>query len=210
VAFALDECFRLLDKYPQVLIAGVDSLLNFATLQALYERGRILSADNSNGFIPGEGACALLVGRPDMARTVLPRYSNVAAFQPDTLDFSRAASNARKGIETSIVLDLNILSKMNDVVVKTTTYAASGLESLVKFINKLPLVLSPGFALNEADKSYIETLWDSWEMFLWEYCPTYVDTPNATKNKVNQGSERRFELLSRTEQHFFLFLIWQS
>lgn len=83
VAFALDECFRLLDKYPQVLIAGVDSLLNFATLQALYERGRILSTDNSNGFIPGEGACALLVGRPDMAHTVLPRYSNVAAFQPD-------------------------------------------------------------------------------------------------------------------------------
>lgn len=76
-AFALNAAFEMLDKYPLILIAGVDSYLNFATLQALHDRGRILSSDNQDGFIPGEAACCLLVGRPDAIRRIPPRYSNV-------------------------------------------------------------------------------------------------------------------------------------
>jgi 3-oxoacyl-[acyl-carrier-protein] synthase-1 len=53
-------------RYPWVLIAASDSLVNWPTLQ-VYERAtRLLTADNSNGFIPGEGAAALLVGTGDV------------------------------------------------------------------------------------------------------------------------------------------------
>jgi 3-oxoacyl-[acyl-carrier-protein] synthase-1 len=48
-----------------VVIAAVDSLLSWPTL-SVYERAtRLLTATNSNGFMPGEGAGALLVGKPD-------------------------------------------------------------------------------------------------------------------------------------------------
>ena len=48
-----------------VLIAATDSLLMWPTL-SVYERNeRLLTQENSNGFIPGEGAGAVLVGSPD-------------------------------------------------------------------------------------------------------------------------------------------------
>jgi 3-oxoacyl-[acyl-carrier-protein] synthase-1 len=49
---------------PAVLIVASDSLLTWPTLRAFDGQRRLLSAENSNGFIPGEGACALLVGPP--------------------------------------------------------------------------------------------------------------------------------------------------
>ncbi|SEP71902.1 3-oxoacyl-[acyl-carrier-protein] synthase-1 [Azotobacter beijerinckii] len=48
----------------RVLIAGVDSLLCGPTLAAFEARERLLTSLNSNGFIPGEGAAAVLVGAP--------------------------------------------------------------------------------------------------------------------------------------------------
>lgn len=47
----------------QVLIAGVDSLLSASALRQYQEDERLLTSQNSNGFIPGEGSCCLLVGR---------------------------------------------------------------------------------------------------------------------------------------------------
>ncbi|BEP45110.1 hypothetical protein [Variovorax sp. V15] len=65
VVVALAQAQRLIGGgVPLVLVAAVDSLLEWPTLGA-YERGnRVLTAGNSNGFIPGEGAGALLVGVP--------------------------------------------------------------------------------------------------------------------------------------------------
>ena len=74
--FALNEAFGLLYKHPLILIAGVDSYLNPATLQAMLHQGRILSSENQDGFIPGEAACALLVGRPDYVSRIGALYSN--------------------------------------------------------------------------------------------------------------------------------------
>jgi 3-oxoacyl-[acyl-carrier-protein] synthase I len=49
-------------RAPLVLVAGTDSLLSWPTLRA-YESGeRLLTEANSNGFMPGEGAGAVLVG----------------------------------------------------------------------------------------------------------------------------------------------------
>jgi 3-oxoacyl-[acyl-carrier-protein] synthase-1 len=46
---------------PAVVIAGTDSLLSWPTLRAFEENDRLLTARNSNGFIPGEAGAAVLV-----------------------------------------------------------------------------------------------------------------------------------------------------
>jgi 3-oxoacyl-[acyl-carrier-protein] synthase-1 len=68
-AVALEEARELLygRGFPWVLVAGVDSLLVAATLAQLAETGRLLTTDNSNGFIPGEAASAALLARADAA-----------------------------------------------------------------------------------------------------------------------------------------------
>jgi len=47
----------------RVLVAAADSLLVGPTLAELEGQGRLLSATNSNGFIPGEGAGAVMLSR---------------------------------------------------------------------------------------------------------------------------------------------------
>jgi 3-oxoacyl-[acyl-carrier-protein] synthase-1 len=61
-AVALLDARRLLaDGHQQVIVAGVDSLLVDATLAAYNETDRLLTAECSNGFIPGEAAGAVLL-----------------------------------------------------------------------------------------------------------------------------------------------------
>lgn len=45
----------------QVVLCGVDSYLEPATLKDFIDRRRLMTADNSNGFFPGEAACAVLL-----------------------------------------------------------------------------------------------------------------------------------------------------
>lgn len=63
VPVALARARRLVEEEgaAQVVVAAVDSLLVAATLAALEQEGRLLAPDNSNGFIPGEAAGAVLV-----------------------------------------------------------------------------------------------------------------------------------------------------
>ena len=65
-AVALREARKMLyeQRVSAVIIAGVDSYLSAQTLKAFEEKRRLLTADNSNGFIPGEGASAVIVSRP--------------------------------------------------------------------------------------------------------------------------------------------------
>jgi 3-oxoacyl-[acyl-carrier-protein] synthase-1 len=56
---------------PAVLIVGVDSLLNWPALKHLEAQSRLLTQGNSNGFLPGDAAAAILVSRP----TAVPRLS---------------------------------------------------------------------------------------------------------------------------------------
>lgn len=48
------------------LVAGVDSYLVGRTLASYEARRRLLTSMNSNGFIPGEAAAAVLVGAPEV------------------------------------------------------------------------------------------------------------------------------------------------
>jgi 3-oxoacyl-[acyl-carrier-protein] synthase I len=60
---ALQRAAQLLQSEPLqgVLLAGVDSLLDPSTLNALLHEERLMVPGNSDGFIPGEAAAALLL-----------------------------------------------------------------------------------------------------------------------------------------------------
>lgn len=66
VAIALAQARKLIAEgfHPLVLIAATDSLLTWPTLSVHESDGRLLAPRNSNGFMPGEGAGALLIGQP--------------------------------------------------------------------------------------------------------------------------------------------------
>jgi 3-oxoacyl-[acyl-carrier-protein] synthase-1 len=57
-------------RLPLCIIAGVDSFLVASTLAAYESQNRLLTSQNSNGFIPGEAGAAVLIGSPD--RTPVP------------------------------------------------------------------------------------------------------------------------------------------
>ena len=48
-------------KVPQVLVAGADGFLVGPTLAVFEQQDRLLTSQNSNGFIPGEAAAAVMV-----------------------------------------------------------------------------------------------------------------------------------------------------
>ncbi|RWN56193.1 beta-ketoacyl synthase N-terminal-like domain-containing protein [Mesorhizobium sp.] len=64
---AFDQARRLIasGEAPYVMIAGVDSYLTGPTISHYLSKGRLLTADNSNGFIPGEAAAAVLCTRSE-------------------------------------------------------------------------------------------------------------------------------------------------
>ncbi len=68
-AVALHHARRLIysdaAEYDCAIVAGADSLLVGPTLSALKSDDRVLTAKNSNGFIPGEAAGAVVVAKPD-------------------------------------------------------------------------------------------------------------------------------------------------
>lgn len=65
-ALALAEARRLIyeERLPFCIIAGADSFLVGATLDAYQKADRLLTSQNSNGFIPGEAGAAVLIGPP--------------------------------------------------------------------------------------------------------------------------------------------------
>lgn len=64
VGMALRQAHKLIygEGIRKVIIAGADSLLVGPTLSAYEEQERLLTSQNSNGFIPGEAAAAVMVG----------------------------------------------------------------------------------------------------------------------------------------------------
>ncbi len=67
---ALDRARKLLTDGTagHVLILGVDSYLTIAGITHYLDAQRLLGAENPNGFIPGEAAAAVLVGRSGALR----------------------------------------------------------------------------------------------------------------------------------------------
>ncbi len=67
VAVALRHARQMLEhmSVDRVVILAVDSLLDARILEHYLESDRLLTSVNSNGFMPGEAAAALVVGRPE-------------------------------------------------------------------------------------------------------------------------------------------------
>jgi len=65
VAIALNQARGLVNavECQRVLVVAADSFIMWATLNFYDREDRLLTEENPNGFIPGEGAGALLVGR---------------------------------------------------------------------------------------------------------------------------------------------------
>lgn len=63
IGIALQRAREIIDKYEveQVLIAATDSYLVASTLMGYQDKDRLLTSNNSNGFIPGEAGAAILV-----------------------------------------------------------------------------------------------------------------------------------------------------
>jgi 3-oxoacyl-[acyl-carrier-protein] synthase-1 len=65
IAVALSRVRELIrdENVQRVLVAAVDSFVSWPTLLRYESNGRLLGPTNSNGFMPGEGAGAMLVGK---------------------------------------------------------------------------------------------------------------------------------------------------
>ena len=77
------------------LIAATDSLLTWPTLSHYERDDRLLTERNSNGFMPGEGAGALLVGAPSGGPRTACAPASASAAKPAHIDSGRAAARRR-------------------------------------------------------------------------------------------------------------------
>lgn len=122
---------------------------------------------------------------------------------------SIVAENKRKGIETTLILDLNILVRMEDVIIRRHSPNDFDLTRLINFINSCPpqsLCLTAGFALNEVHPKFKKLSFEMYELFLSIFCPQMVDHPTATRNTPNEAERTRayeFSELSIEEQHLY-------
>jgi 3-oxoacyl-[acyl-carrier-protein] synthase-1 len=102
-AVALQRARQLLDddKIPYCLIAGVDSFLVSDTLAGYEEKARLLTSQNSNGFIPGEAGAAVLVGRPGTASPSASRgLKPFHATEPELLCIGMGRGEEKATIES--------------------------------------------------------------------------------------------------------------
>jgi 3-oxoacyl-[acyl-carrier-protein] synthase I len=101
-----------------VLIVATDSLLASLTLNYYESRERLLTARNSNGFMPGEGAGALLVGRPDANRNSICTGLGFAT-EPVNIDSTEplAGSGLARAIKAALA---NALCEIGEIDFRVT------------------------------------------------------------------------------------------
>lgn len=101
---ALAAAHRLLreETVGRVLLVGADSFLNAATVQHYLRQERLKCTDNDNGFIPGEGAGAILleIANPQskgLLITGMGRATEAAAMGGDIPNRSQGLTQAIRG-----------------------------------------------------------------------------------------------------------------
>ncbi|MCE8019313.1 hypothetical protein HOP51_04145 [Halomonas sp. MCCC 1A11036] len=114
--------------------------------------------------------------------------------------------NSLRGVETSVVLDLNILNMMRSVMSGDSTLDEENLSGLVDFFNSNLVCITPGFAFREADKEYVAGLRADYEKFMSWYCPGYIDTPNCTHDFGKRARSREFKRLGRGDRYTLVIM----
>lgn len=91
-AHALIDAHRLIHEGQarQVIVAGVDSLIDRDALEAFEQRRRLLTPLNFNGFLPGEAGAAVLIGETDLAGDALRVLGWGQAVEHATIESTQA------------------------------------------------------------------------------------------------------------------------
>ncbi|MBO1531349.1 hypothetical protein J3492_08995 [Psychrobacter sp. F1192] len=107
------------------------------------------------------------------------------------LDLNLICLNKKNGIETSLLLDTNILIKIETVVKngnKWKNVKEQGLDKFVTLLQRSPprsVCPSIGFALNEMPPQNAEFSQKCYEIFFAKHLPKFVDTPNSIKSNFS-------------------------
>lgn len=123
------------------------------------------------------------------------------------LTLERVRENKNRNTETSLFLDLNILIRMEDVILRRKDPVSLGLMELVNFVNCCPpksICLVPGIALSEVHPKFKKQCFEIFEVFLSIFCPQLIDHPTATRNsEIEPTSFKKldFHELSIGEQY---------
>ncbi len=123
------------------------------------------------------------------------------------LSVKRVKENKARNTETSLLLDLNILIRMEDVLLRGGDPNEFKLTELINFINTCPeesICLTPGFALNEVHPKFKNQCFGVYETFLSFFCPQMIDHPASTRHSetiVSNTRRKRFEELPIGEQY---------
>lgn len=108
-----------------------------------------------------------------------------------TLNLNRVIGNKLGGVETTLILDTNVLIRMEHVVKngnKKSQVKAQGLQNLIDFIGRCPpqtVCLSPGQALYEMPPALAEQAREAFEVFCETHLPGFVDAPNCIQKKFD-------------------------
>jgi len=131
---ALDAARRLLASHavPYVMIVGVDSYLTAQSIGHYLARERLLTRQTSNGFIPGEAACAILCapsrGRARVTGLGLSR-EKAAIYNAADIPFRGDAMTTayKEALDASGWLHSDITLKIGDLVGETYWFQQSAL-----------------------------------------------------------------------------------
>lgn len=117
-------------------------------------------------------------------RTYFFRPSRSTGAEP-SLNPALVAVNASHGIDTTLVLDTNVLIAMERVVKsgnKSSLLNQYGLHNLVDLLDRCPrksICLSPGVAFSEMPPALAEKSRWSFEAFCAKHLPSFTDAPNC-------------------------------
>ena len=109
-------------------------------------------------------------------------------------------NNSSRGVETTLVLDTNVLIAMEKVVKggnKKSSLKQHGLHNLVDLLNRCSpcsICLSPGRAFAEMPPALAEDSRWKYEAFCTEHLPSFIDAPNCIRAKF-EGRDKSYGYL---------------
>ena len=106
------------------------------------------------------------------------------------------AQNFKNGIETTVVLDTNIISAIRKFTFKEITLDSricSIVERLIEIFSKLQHVyISPGLALVECSDTLRDKNIMAFNLFLEQYLPRFTDAYNHLDYKTSSEKEKYY------------------
>jgi hypothetical protein len=127
------------------------------------------------------------------SRVFLLKPCRTTDHQP-SLDHIEVKRNWSIGIETCVVLDLNVLNRFKEHVARVDhlePQLLGDVEAIKSALEVPHLYVTPGFALGEADEAYLDVLVNSFESFLARELPGYLDAANAIPHEKQEGRRAR-------------------